>query len=91
MALADGFRGGEGAARFALLMERLADRVHEAALADGLAGDRDTRGLDAWARAWRRLDTLPGEVEALNLDRADAFWSALAELRHAARARPFRI
>ena len=88
LALADGFRGGEGALRFALLLERLADRVREAAIAAGLAGVAGA-GLDAWARAWARLDALPGEAEALNLDRADAFWSALAELRQAARARRF--
>jgi DNA polymerase-3 subunit delta' len=88
VAMADKFRGGEGADRFALLMERLAERVHEAAVEaalNGAGGD----GLDAWARAWRRLESLPGEAEALNLDRADAFWSALADLRLAARARPF--
>jgi len=88
VALADAFRGGEGAARFALLMERLADRVHAAAMGQGLAGAGGA-ALDAWARAWARLDSLPGEAEALNLDRADAFWSALAVLRQAARARPF--
>ena len=29
---------------------------------------------------------LPREAEGLNLDRADAFWTALADLRAAARA-----
>jgi DNA polymerase-3 subunit delta' len=89
VALADKFRGGEGAARFALLIERLADRVHQVSVADGLGGA--TQGLDAWARAWSRLDAIAGEAEALNLDRADAFWSVLADLRTAARARPFRL
>jgi DNA polymerase-3 subunit delta' len=86
--IADGFRGGEGSRRFALMMERLADRVREAATAAALAGEGGA-GLDAWAGAWARLQALPGEAEALNLDRADAFWSALAELRRAARLRPF--
>jgi DNA polymerase-3 subunit delta' len=89
VAMADKFRGGEGAQRFALLIERLADRVHEASIAQGLTGD--PAGLDAWARAWTRLEAIPGEAEALNLDRADAFWSVLADLRQAARARPFRL
>jgi len=90
VALADGFRGGDGMARFTLLMERLADRVHAAAIGEGMAGAGGP-ALDAWARTWSRLETLPAEVEALNLDRADAFWSALAELRQAARARPFPL
>jgi len=43
-------------------------------------------GLDRWALAWETLQRLPREVEAVNLDRADAFFTALAELRAAARA-----
>ena len=88
IAMADKFRGGEGQVRFGLLIERLADRVHEAAIARGAAGE--TQGLEAWARAWTRLEAIPGEAEALNLDRGDAFWSVLADLRQAARAHPFR-
>jgi DNA polymerase-3 subunit delta' len=86
VALSDKFRGGEGARRFELLLERLSARVHEASTAAALRGEAD--GLDGWAAAWRRLEALPREAEALNLDRADVFWSALAELRGAARARP---
>jgi len=89
VALSDRFRGGEGGARFSLLMERLAARVHEAAVDRALDVGADP-ALDAWAAAWRRLGDLPRESEALNLDRADAFWSAIAELRIAARARPFQ-
>jgi DNA polymerase-3 subunit delta' len=87
LALADKFRGGEGAERFALLFERLADRVREAAL----AGARDDvgEGAEAWALAWEQLTALPERVEALNLDRADAFYSALADLKAAARTSPF--
>jgi DNA polymerase-3 subunit delta' len=88
LAMADKFRGGDGAHRFALLFERLADRVREAAagaVMNGAAGE----GIEAWAGAWERLDALPARVEALNLDRADAFYSALADLRVAARAAPF--
>ena len=43
-------------------------------------------GLEPWAQAWETLDRLPREVEALNLDRADALFTALAQLRQAARA-----
>jgi DNA polymerase-3 subunit delta' len=42
--------------------------------------------LDRWAAAWETLQRLPREVEALNLDRADALFTALSELRQAARA-----
>ncbi|WP_293902871.1 DNA polymerase III subunit delta' [Phenylobacterium sp.] len=81
LSLAEGFRGGEGAARFAVLFERLSDRVHR------LAADRAGQGigaLDRWAQAWETLQRLPREVEGLNLDRADAFFTALSELRRAA-------
>jgi DNA polymerase-3 subunit delta' len=82
LALAEGFRRGDGAAQFALLFERLSDRVH------ALATDRAGQGigaLDRWAAAWETLQRLPREVEALNLDRADALFTALSELRQAAR------
>ncbi|MBL8770226.1 MAG: DNA polymerase III subunit delta' [Phenylobacterium sp.] len=82
LSLAEGFRGGEGPARFALLFDRLADRVH------ALAKDRAAQGigdLDRWAAAWETLQRLPREVDGLNLDRADALFTALAELRQAAR------
>jgi DNA polymerase III subunit delta' len=83
LALTDRFRGGEGAANFSLLLERLAERVHE------MARERASArigGLDPWAQAWERLTALPREVEALNLDRADALFTALRDLRIAARA-----
>jgi DNA polymerase-3 subunit delta' len=83
LALADKFRGGEGAAQFQMLFERLSERVH------GLAAARahdEGAALDRWAAAWETLQRLPREVEALNLDRADALFTALAELRAAAHA-----
>jgi len=83
LSLAERFRGGEGPAQFNLLFERLADRVHT------LATDRAGQGvgaLDRWAEAWETLQRLPREVEALNLDRADALFTALSELRRAAQA-----
>ncbi len=82
LSLTDKFRGGEGPTAFALLLDRLADRVH------AIATDRAAQGigpLDPWAGAWETLSRLPREVEALNLDRTDALFTALAELRQAAR------
>jgi DNA polymerase-3 subunit delta' len=81
LSLADKFRGGEGQAQFNLLFDRLAERVHALSL------DRVGQGfgrLDRWAQAWETLRRLPREVEALNLDRTDALFTALSELRQAA-------
>lgn len=83
LSLADRFRGGEGPTQFNLLFERLAERVH--AQASRLA-EEGVGPLDRWAQAWETLQRLPREVEALNLDRTDALFSALTELRQAARA-----
>jgi DNA polymerase-3 subunit delta' len=83
LSIADRFRGAEGQAQFNLLFDRLAERVH------GFSMDRAGQGiggLDRWAQAWETLQRLPREVEALNLDRADALFTALGELRQAARA-----
>jgi DNA polymerase-3 subunit delta' len=83
LSLADRFRGTEGAQQFALLFDRLSARVH------GLASHRAREGfgsLDRWAEAWETLQRLPREVEALNLDRTDALFTALADLRQAAQA-----
>lgn len=83
LSIAEKFRGGEGAVQFALLFDRLADRVHRQ------VADRAGQGmgrLDRWAQAWETLQRLPREVEALNLDRADALFTALTELRQAAQA-----
>lgn len=82
LALADRFRGGEGQAQFNLLFERLAERLHAFTLERAAMG---ARPLDHWAGAWEVLQRLPREVEALNLDRADALFTALGELRQAAR------
>jgi DNA polymerase-3 subunit delta' len=83
LSLADRFRGGEGQAQFNLLFERLAERLHAQATLQAEQGAHD---LDRWARAWETLQRLPREVEALNLDRTDALFAALTELRQAARA-----
>ena len=84
LALSDSFRGPQGAERFALVMERLARRVHEMASARALSGEG--ADLDGWAEAFALLASLPGEVEAVNLDRGDAFFSALARLKAVATA-----
>ncbi len=83
MALGESFRGPEGMPRFSLLMERLAEQVHQMAVA---TADKPGADGDRWSQVWTRLNELPGEVEGVNLDRADAFWTALGELRRAARA-----
>src|SRR4051812_23126885 len=85
--LTERFRGGEGAQTFQLLFERLADRVHRLAT-DQAAQSREGQGigsLDRWADAWETLQRLPREVDTLNLDRTDALFTALGELRRAAR------
>ena len=78
LAIADSFRGPEGAERFALLFERLAGRVHDMASDRAMAGEGDD--LEGWAEAFEVLSDLPRQAEAVNLDRADAFYTALARL-----------
>lgn len=80
LALADRFRGAQGPAQFNLLFERLAARVHRQTTAQAQSGASPTR----WAEAWAVLQSLPREVEALNLDRTDALFTAIHELRQAA-------
>ena len=82
--LADSFRGGEGQARFDLLFDRLTAQIRTMAVGQAMAGTGE--GLDRWVLAWDRLRVLPDQTEGLNLDRADAFWTALRELRAAAAA-----
>ena len=83
LALAGQFRGAEGAARFALLFERLAEHVQAIIEAEAGRGDAS---LGLWLDAWDRLVSLPGEAEAVNLDRQDVLWTAVAALREAAAA-----
>jgi DNA polymerase-3 subunit delta' len=80
LAITDSFRGTEGAGRFALVIERIAERVRT------IAADRALAGQDAerWAEAYDFVSGLPAKVEAVNLDRADAFHTALARLKQAA-------
>lgn len=83
LSLADRFRGSEGMAQFQLLFDRLSEQVHRFAAERAGQG---IGGLDRWAAVWETLERLPREAEALNLDRADALFTALGELRQAARA-----
>ncbi|MCE3289539.1 MAG: holB [Caulobacter sp.] len=82
LAMADSFRGAEGAERFQMLFERLSDRVRTMAVEQAMSGQGDD--LDRWADVWEVLERLPREAEALNLDRADSFWTAVRALRAAA-------
>ena len=85
LALADGFRGAEGQKRFEVLFERLSDQVREMALRTVEEGKPDP-GIDRWIQAWERLQSAPGEAEAINLDRADMLFSVIGQLKAAARA-----
>ena len=73
--LADSFRGPAGAARFNLFFDRLAARIHALAL----SLDRDRAA--PWADIWSEIVDLPRQAEAVNLDRADVLYTALARLR----------
>jgi DNA polymerase-3 subunit delta' len=79
MSLSESFRGGEGAERFSLFLNRLSSAVQRHA--------KGAKGASAlrWADLWVRLTGLPGRVEGLNLDRTDAFWSTIADIRSVAR------
>lgn len=74
---ADSFRGSEGAARFALAMDRIAAALHAQATAAALDGRPPP---DRWAEAWSMLGDLVLETEAINLDRSDAFFTAVERL-----------
>lgn len=78
-AIVDDLRGEAGRARFDRLMERLAATVRERAVNAGANGD-------GWAATWRRLGAISGQVDGLNIDRADALSAALAEIDRAGRA-----
>lgn len=80
--LTEGFRGGEGTERFRILIDRLCDRIH--ALSVHRAAEGTVAGLDGWSQAWSALQALPDQVEGLNLDKGDALWTALGELRRVA-------
>lgn len=72
--LADGFKGKDGQGRFELFFDRLTEAAHARAVEAGPAADR-------WAALWSKLAAAPGQADAVNLDRADVFWSAVADLK----------
>ena len=74
LALADTFRGGEGQARFDMVLDRLLAAVK--ARATGAEQGQGAR----WAELWTRLSELPDRTAGLNLDRGDALAGALADL-----------
>ena len=74
LAVADGFRGAEGQARFEALMDRLTAAVKVRAL-EAPAGQGAR-----WAELWTRLAELPDRTAAINLDRADVLAGALADI-----------
>jgi DNA polymerase-3 subunit delta' len=76
LALADSFRGQEGQARFELFFERLAEAVRAS-----VTSLEPPWPVDAWAALWERLSEAPAEADALNLDRADVFWTTVGEIK----------
>ncbi|MDE2355266.1 MAG: DNA polymerase III subunit [Alphaproteobacteria bacterium] len=82
-ALAESFRFGPGAERFRLIFERLMGLVRDEAI---LEAARNPRRAEAWARAWTEMGELKGRLEAVNLDRAEAFLATTSRLRAIARA-----
>jgi DNA polymerase-3 subunit delta' len=84
LALSLELRGQEGMARLELLFERLAEHVR--VMVEESIGREGASPPAPWFDAWDKLAALPAEAEALNLDRQDVFWSAVAALREAARA-----
>jgi DNA polymerase-3 subunit delta' len=78
--LADSFRGNEGMERFRILVQRLAARLHDRAIERA----RDGVAAVGVAEAWSELQQLPDRVDGLNLDRAEALWSALGDLKRVA-------
>jgi DNA polymerase-3 subunit delta' len=65
----------DGARKFATFMACLTDRIHERAL----SADTPQAG-QGLSKLWSRLNTAVGEVESVNLDRGDYFWSVYNEL-----------
>ncbi len=82
MALADSFRGPAGMARFQLFFDRLTARLHTRATGDAVRGHGG--GAHRLAEIWSDLVDLARQAEAVNLDRADVLYTAVARLRGAA-------
>jgi len=82
--LVDSFRGGEGAVRFHLVLERLTSRLHAAS--SNLARSGAGAAAERWSMVWTRAMALSSCVEDLNMDRPDAFWSLVADLKRVAQS-----
>ena len=82
LALALSLRGASGAERFELLCKSLADHVK--AMLEETLGAPAAGPPEPWLDIWDTLTSLPGEAEAVNLDRQDAFWTVVTALRRAA-------
>jgi DNA polymerase-3 subunit delta' len=65
----------DGARKFATFMMCLTDRLHERTLSAATPQNGQT-----YSQLWSRLNQAVGEVEAVNLDRGDYFWSIYNEL-----------
>ena len=74
LAMADTFRGGEGQAKFDMVLDRLLAAVKTRAV-EAPAGQGAR-----WAELWTRLSELPDRTAGLNMDRGDALQGALADL-----------
>ena len=77
LALADSFRGQAGQRLFDLFFERLAEALRVVATQSRV----DPGYAARLAELWDKVAAAPGEADAINLDRADVFWSLLAELK----------
>ena len=77
--LAESFRHPAGADKFNMFFNRLADNIYRTVVAAATTGEG--RALDRWTEVWEYVVALPRSVEAVNLDRADAFLSVLGRLR----------
>lgn len=80
LAIAESFRGPAGLAKFQLFFNRLADQVHAMAARRAADGERGL-ALDRWAEIWDDLVAAPLDAEAINLDRADLFFTTLSRLK----------
>ncbi len=74
IAVSDGFRRGDGPAKFDMLFDRL-----QAATRERAAAASDHYGV-RWAELWTRLGEISDQVAGLNLDRAEALAVAVAEI-----------
>lgn len=78
-AVAATFKGNsakvDGAKRFATFAECLGERLRERALSA-----ETPLQADKLSKLWSRVSLSPGEVESINLDRSDYFWSVFNEL-----------